>query len=209
MQAKHKYLAEEALRTLCQAGLRPPQTLTVAITGDCNLRCAHCWVDAAPSTPARHVAEPVLRRLLQGFADLGGEKICVTGGEPLCHPNWQELLGHARALGFAGISLQTNGMLFGAAEVDALCRLDFPGLSVQISLDGGAAPTHDRVRGAGAFQGALAGLRRLVRGGLGPRITLFFTEVQPCAGPASSCRQARAAVVPSCSYNSRKRGSAS
>jgi radical SAM protein with 4Fe4S-binding SPASM domain len=178
MQTEGDHLPAEAIRTLRKAGLHPPKTLTLAITEGCNLRCAHCWVDAALSPLTGHVATPVLRRLMEEFAAMGGEKICFTGGEPLCHPDWQDILGHARTLGFAGVSLQTNSMLIGEAEVAALCRFDFPGLSVQISLDGGAAPSHDRVRGAGAFQGAMVGLERLVKSGLGPRITLFFTEMQ-------------------------------
>jgi radical SAM protein with 4Fe4S-binding SPASM domain len=169
---------DATLRTLQQAGLRPPRSMTLAITGACNLRCLHCWVDAAPAPSSGQVPATILRRLLDEFAGLGGERICLTGGEPLCHPGWADLLGHARALGFAGISLQSNGMLIGEAEVLALRRLDFPGLSVQISLDGGTASSHDLVRGAGAFQGALTGLQRLVEGGLGARVTLFFTEMR-------------------------------
>jgi radical SAM protein with 4Fe4S-binding SPASM domain len=178
MQTEQDKRLKKAVDTLHAAGLRPPKTLALAITGACNLRCAHCWVDATPTPPSVHVDEPILRRLLDEFAALGGEKICFTGGEPLCHPHWQDLLGHARDLGFAGITLQTNGMLLGAAEVTALHRLDFPGLSVQISLDGGTAAAHDRVRGKGAFRGAIAGLRRLAASRLAPCITLFFTEMR-------------------------------
>ncbi len=179
MPPERENLCKTALATLDSAGVRPPKTLAFSITGDCNLRCAHCWVDAAPCPvpAAGHVAEPVLRRLLEEFALLGGERVCFTGGEPLCHPRWGELLGRARDLGFAGLTLQTNAMLFGAAEARTLRRLDFPGLSVQISLDGGSAAAHNRVRGQGAFQGALAGIRRLAEAGLAGRIVFFFTEM--------------------------------
>jgi radical SAM protein with 4Fe4S-binding SPASM domain len=171
-------LSSEALEILRRDGLRPPRTLTLAITGACNLACSHCWVEAGAASSAAHVPEQTLRRLMEEFAALGGEGIRLTGGEPLCHPDWLGLLRFARALGLGGVSLQTNGLLFGAEEVAALRELDFPGLSIQISLDGAAAPTHDLVRGEGAFQGVLDGLRRLVRGGLAPRLTLFFTEMR-------------------------------
>lgn len=171
-------LPSETLERLKREGLRPPKTLTLAITGACNLTCRHCWVEAGAADSAAHVPEKTLRRLLEEFAQLGGEGVRLTGGEPLCHPGWLGLLRCARALGLRGVSLQTNGMLFREEEVAALRELDFPGLSIQISLDGATAPSHDLVRGEGAFQVVLDGLRRLVQGGLAPRLTLFCTEMR-------------------------------
>lgn len=168
----------ETPKILTRAGLRPPKTLTLAITGACNLACRHCWVEAGAAASAAHVPERTLRRLIEEFAALGGEGVRLTGGEPLCHPAWLGLLRLARAVGLRDVSLQTNGMLFREEEVAALRELDFPGLSIQISLDGATASTHDLVRGEGAFQEVLDGLRRLVRGGLAPRLTLFFTEMR-------------------------------
>ncbi|HEY7745350.1 MAG TPA: radical SAM protein [Desulfuromonadales bacterium] len=168
----------ETANILKREGLRPPKTLTLAITGVCNLTCRHCWVEAGGADSATHVPERTLCRLIEEFAELGGEGVRLTGGEPLCHPGWLGLLRFARDLGLRSVSLQTNGMLFREEEVAALRELDFPGLTIQISLDGATASTHDLVRGDGAFQGVLDGLRRLVRGGLAPRLTLFFTEMR-------------------------------
>lgn len=168
----------ETLAILQREGLRPPKTLTLAITGACNLNCSHCWVEAGESFSAAHVPEQTLRRLIEEFAALGGEGIRLTGGEPLCHPGWLKLMQFARAIGLHGISLQTNGMLFTDDHVAALHELDFPGLSIQISLDGATASTHDLVRGEGAFRGVMEGIRRLMLEGLAGRISIFFTEMR-------------------------------
>lgn len=72
---------------LAQAGLCPPETLTLAITGECNLHCAHCWVDAGPTASALlpvHTAQG----LIEEFAGFGGTAVRLTGGEPLLHPDW-------------------------------------------------------------------------------------------------------------------------
>lgn len=168
----------EALEELEQRGLRPPANLTFAITGVCNLVCEHCWVGAGTPSAAAHVPERTARRVIQEFAALGGKSIRFTGGEPLSHPDWLGFMQCARRSGFRGVSLQTNAILFDDEQVAALRDLDFPGLSIQISLDGATAESYDLVRGAGAFAGALAGIRRLVRGGLARRISLFFTEMR-------------------------------
>lgn len=152
--------------------------MTFAITDTCNLHCRHCWVEAGGVDASTHVPEKTLFRLIEEFVTLGGEGIRLTGGEPLCHPEWLELLRFVRALGLNQVSLQTNGMLLREEDVTALRELDFPGLAIQISLDGATAASHDLVRGEGAFAGTIQGLQRLVRGGLAPRLTLFLTEMR-------------------------------
>jgi len=163
---------------LLRHGLRPPRMLTLAITGDCNLRCRHCWVDAGPAPAAPGLPLQALRRVVKEYVAIGGSGLRITGGEPLCHPGWLELLRLARALGLRRLALQTNAMLLGDGDVAALRELDFPGLTIEISLDGATAQSHDLVRGEGAFVQALAGVRRLVDGGLARRVALFFTEMR-------------------------------
>lgn len=171
-------LPSDAEKILSRAGVRPPKTLTLAITGVCNLTCRHCWVEAGGSSAAAHVPERTLRRLMEEFVALGGEGIRFTGGEPLCHPAWLKLMQFGRSIGLCDVSIQTNGMLFDDDSVSVLRELEFPRLTIQVSLDGAVASTHDLVRGEGAFAGALAGVRLLVRGGLARHITVFFTEMR-------------------------------
>lgn len=170
--------ASDTTQTLRLAGLRPPQMLTFAITGACNLSCRHCWVDAGGLASAGHVPAETVRRLIREFAALGGVGLRLTGGEPLCHPDCLEFLRLARTAGFRTVALQTNGMLFSDEVVAVLRELDFPGLTVQVSFDGASAATHDLVRGEGAFEGLLQGVRRLLQAGLGTRISIFFTEMR-------------------------------
>lgn len=160
------------------AGLRPPRVLTFATTGVCNLSCEHCWVEAGGESSLPPVPSLVVRRMVEEFADLGGEGVQFTGGEPLCHPDWLEFLQFTRDLGLPQVGLQSNGMLFSTGAVAALRELDFPGLRLQVSLDGATAANHDRVRGAGSFAAVVAGLRRLAAAGLASRVVIAFTEMR-------------------------------
>lgn len=163
---------------LRQEGLRPPKMLTLSITAACNLTCRHCWVEAESASSSLHVPEKALHRLIGEYKEIGGEGLRITGGEPLSHPAWLDLLRFACGLGFGSVAMQTNAMLFKDEDVAALRGLDYPGLSLQISLDGATAATHDLVRGDGAFQGVMQGIRRLSEGGLSRHISLFFTEMR-------------------------------
>ncbi|HIJ94180.1 MAG TPA: radical SAM protein [Desulfuromonadales bacterium] len=168
----------DPLKILQQFNLRAPKTLTIAITGVCNLVCSHCWVSAGADSAVGHVGQQSLLRMIDDFAAMEGQALRITGGEPLCHPAWLELLRYAVQRGIPEILLQTNGMLLTDGDARALSQLGCSKLSIQISLDGATAATHDRVRGAGAFAGALAGIDRLVLAGLGDRTMIFFTEMQ-------------------------------
>ncbi len=168
----------EVLQQLDSAGLRPPKTVTLAITGACNLSCHHCWVEAGGRTTSKHVMARLLKKLIASIIALGGEGLRLTGGEPLCHPDWMELMRFSRSTGFRALTIQTNAILLTDEDVSALRTLDFPGLSIQISLDGATAALHNLVRGTGAFAGTLEGIRKLVQAGLASRISLFMTEMR-------------------------------
>jgi radical SAM protein with 4Fe4S-binding SPASM domain len=168
----------EILQQLDLAGLHPPGILTLSITGACNLKCCHCWVKAGEATSHTHVPLRTVRRLLEEFAVNGGEGVRITGGEPLSHPHWLEIVQFACSLGFNKVILQTNAMLLRDTHIAALRELDFPGLTVQISLDGVSPRTHDLVRGEGAFSGALRGIELLSQAGLALRIAIFLTEMR-------------------------------
>jgi len=90
-----------------------PHIAVYYVTMQCNLNCAYCedfgsrrnhLVTPAPSLEdAKHILK-VIRT--------GVDRLWLTGGEPLMHPQLLDLLTYARnELGFREISLITNGTL--------------------------------------------------------------------------------------------------
>lgn len=158
--------------------LSPPHFMTISMTSACNLECTHCWFEAGPCKQSDVAPTGPLRGLLEDFIRLGGTALRLTGGEPLLHPDWRELLVFAGGLGFEKLVLQTNGLLIGADDIAPLQAVDSRVLQIQISLDGATAQSHDRIRGAGTFQQTLNILQCLVASGFGPQIAIFFTEMK-------------------------------
>jgi len=101
----------DPLSRLTSAGLHRPVMLTLAITGACNLVCCHCWVRAGEASSHAHVSQRTVRRIVAEFAEIGGEGIRITGGEPLCHPHWLDIVQFSCSQGFKTVILQTNAML--------------------------------------------------------------------------------------------------
>jgi radical SAM protein with 4Fe4S-binding SPASM domain len=152
---------------------------TVMITNGCNLKCRHCWPESSP----RHISQPVagdaLKKLFRELALLQVEEICLTGGEPLTHPDWLEILSYCCSQpGLKRVSLQTNGTLLDETAIEALGSIHFQGLFIQVSLEGAAAQTNDRVRGPANFERTLKGLKRLATAGMGKQTQVAFTEMQ-------------------------------
>lgn len=144
------------------------------LTSSCNLRCRHCWISPVYSSrvaeKGRSLPLHLFDSILEQAAAMDVANIKLTGGEPLLHPEIEEILNIVAMRQFS-LSLETNGILCTPriSEKIARCRDAF----VSVSLDGTNAETHDWVRGtAGSFDKALAGIRNLVATGLKPQIIM-------------------------------------
>jgi MoaA/NifB/PqqE/SkfB family radical SAM enzyme len=95
----------------------------------CNLSCAYCNEYDAVSKPVP--AERMLRRV-DLLAELGTTIITISGGEPLLHPDLDEIIARVRERG-AIAGLITNGYLLTPERVRRLNRAGLDHL--QISID--------------------------------------------------------------------------
>jgi SynChlorMet cassette radical SAM/SPASM protein ScmF len=143
------------------------------LTEGCNLRCRHCWI--APKYQSEANQYPALdldlfKSIIEQGKPLGLIGVKLTGGEPLLHPQLNEILEHIRTEDLS-MTLETNGVLCTPelAEKMAACKDPF----VSVSLDGADAGTHEWVRGVnGCFDEAIEGLRNLVNAGFRPQLIM-------------------------------------
>ncbi|RLB64835.1 MAG: radical SAM protein, partial [Deltaproteobacteria bacterium] len=160
-------------------GLFRPKRLTVSITTNCNLHCEHCWIECE-GVGGQSIYAPAgsIKRLIKEFVHIGGEEVCLTGGEPLLHPDFLEILSFCQGMKLQNIHVQTNATLMTEKVLKSMASADTQKLNFQVSLDGGSAATHDLVRGQGSFNKAVSGITQLVTHGYGNRTTIGFTEMQ-------------------------------
>ena len=153
--------------------VREPRTCIFELTRRCNLRCIHCENQCGEVSP-RELSTEQIRCVARELVQLGCRDIEVSGGEPLLHPDWDDL---CRV--FAGVGLRpaliTNGTLL---DQEHLARvLDAGVAAVGISLDGLQA-THDSIRlrpaaGPSPWRQTVAAIERAL-----PRIeTIVITAV--------------------------------
>ena len=95
----------------------------------CNLACAYCneYDDYSKPVPLN-----VMRRRLDHLAELGTTIITLSGGEPMLHPEVDDIIAHIRKRGIMA-GMITNGYLLTGERVR---RLNQAGLEhMQISID--------------------------------------------------------------------------
>lgn len=155
----------------------PLSQLYFYLTEGCNLRCRHCWL--APKYQSSESSEGSLdfslfREILEQAQPLGLTSVNLTGGEPLLHPRFGELIELIHAANL-GLMVETNGVLITPVLAKNLARGKT--LSISVSLDGVDAETHEWVRGvSGSFKCALEGIQHLIRAGIRPQI--IFTVMR-------------------------------
>ena len=95
----------------------------------CNLDCTYCNEFDDTSKP---VPLDELKKRLDILADMGTSVITVSGGEPLMHPELDEVIRHIRRRGMIA-GLITNGFFLNKERIE---RLNEAGLEhLQISID--------------------------------------------------------------------------
>lgn len=144
-----------------------------AITGGCNLRCRHCFMEAPidryPQPDGSELADTVRQFVLANAAF-----VSLTGGEPLMHPDIKPLIIQLSENGIAINQIVTNGTLLNADFVAFLQGMG-QNPAFQISLDG--LGRHDQMRGVtGAETAALSAITLCISAGLLTAVTSIFSR---------------------------------
>lgn len=164
-----------------------PLSVHLELTYACPWRCELCY------NPRRHDIHPLTVEewmpVLDDLRRLGTLFVTLTGGEPLAYPGFLPLARAVRERAMA-LRIFTNGDLVDcdmAAEIAAL----YP-LSVELSLHGAGAATHDRTTGRdGSFERLIATVNCLQHVGVNPVLKAPVTrlnedEVERMAALAAS-----------------------
>ena len=109
---------------------RRPLLAHVVVTRYCNLECAYCHEYDKVSQPVP-IAELLAR--IDALARLGTQIVTLTGGEPLSHPDHDEVVRRIRSHGMVATTI-TNGFLLTEKRI---AGMNAAGLQeLQISIDG-------------------------------------------------------------------------
>jgi MoaA/NifB/PqqE/SkfB family radical SAM enzyme len=138
-----------------------PLSIGFELTHRCNLACHYC--DRHTKGPREMTREQILVALAELVA-LGMRRISLDGGEPLTHPDVDEIVDFL-VRREVEVFMNTNGILV-PRRMRTVSRL----AKVKISLDGPPS-AHDAMRGAGSFEKAVRGAEAARSAGVATELT--------------------------------------
>jgi len=152
------------------------KTIYFYLTEGCNLKCRHCWIapnyeeDQNGKLNFPYISLEIFKDIVEQGIELGLAVVKLTGGEPLIHPQIEEIISyiHRKKL---RLIIETNGVLV----TPELAKLTLQGKNsfVSVSIDSSERETHDRIRGVpGSFDAAILGVENLVAAGFRPQLIM-------------------------------------
>jgi radical SAM protein with 4Fe4S-binding SPASM domain len=160
------------------AAARTRKPITVwNITRTCNLRCVHCYSDSNAMQYPGELSWEQMQDVVEDLAHYEVPSLLLSGGEPMIHPRFFDLVDLATAAGLK-LTISTNGTLITPEKAELLKAANVA--YVGISLDG-IGKIHDEFRRKeGAFDAAVRGFRNCHAAGqkTGLRLTLTRHNVE-------------------------------
>ncbi len=136
----------------------------------CNLSCRHCYINPSQHGDRMLPFETIANWLAAFVVPERPANLILLGGEPTLHPDLAAIVAEARRIGYASVTIDTNGYLFhdilhkvSPGEVDFF----------SFSLDGPTPDINDPIRGKGSFSACVAGIR--AAGKRGFHTSLIYT----------------------------------
>ena len=139
-----------------------PISGTFELTPRCNFNCRMCYVHLRPEQIpklGREMSAADWIRTAEEAKEAGTAWLCVTGGEPLVHPEFRTIWRELTQMGFF-ITLQTNASLIDDDMAEFLEQ--YPPRAAKVTLYGSNDEVYEQVcRVKNGFTRADAGIRRL------------------------------------------------
>jgi MoaA/NifB/PqqE/SkfB family radical SAM enzyme len=144
--------------------LAAPLYVAWQITNECNLACLHCIEESGPGKAfADELGRDEVLGVIDQLMDHEVPYLSFSGGEPMLHPHFFEMVGRVTARG-SQLKIETNGHYL---TPDSCARLKDLGVkAVQVSLDGATSATFGRMRVRGEFDRTVQGIRNLAAAGV-------------------------------------------
>jgi MoaA/NifB/PqqE/SkfB family radical SAM enzyme len=154
-------MSEERIKTDTVFFRPGERNLFFHILTECNLSCAHCYIDSGQHGTGRVPLDTLCEWLALFFHTGKKNNLVFLGGEPTLHKDLAEGIKKAHEIGYASVTVDTNGFLFHRL----LDRIQPDDAVLNFSLDGPDPETNDPLRGKGVFRTCTENIEKAIRRG--------------------------------------------
>ena len=136
----------------------------------CNLKCRHCYINPRHHGKQTLPVQTVKKWLKALVHKKKASNLIFIGGEPTLHPNLDLCIKAARKMGYASITVDTNGFLFNNIVHKVTPEeLDY----FSVGLDGSCKEINDLIRGKGSYDKCVAGIAKALAKGF--KVSVIYT----------------------------------
>jgi len=129
--------------------ITPPRWLLAELTYKCPLQCPYCSNPLNYAAHSHEISTEDWKRVLTQARKIGAVQLGLSGGEPLTRQDLEEIVSHARQLGYYS-NLITSG--YGLTE-ERIMALKTAGLDhIQVSIQASSADLSDHLAGTKSFE---------------------------------------------------------
>jgi radical SAM protein with 4Fe4S-binding SPASM domain len=151
-----------------------PLVVSWNVTRKCNLKCSHCYINAAKDELQGELNTEEAKRLIDQITDVSRPLLILSGGEPLLRSDIYELIRYGTDKGLR-MGLGSNGSLIDEAVAKNLKNAGVK--TVSISLDSCTPERHDDFRGVkGSWQRAVQAITALRQNGVLVQVNTTVTQ---------------------------------
>jgi MoaA/NifB/PqqE/SkfB family radical SAM enzyme len=128
----------------------------VQITTECNHDCIFCSVQ---KNPLRRLSLDMIQKSLKRLKKEGVTDLSITGGEPLLHPDFMDIIKVIQKTDFSEVTIQTNGSLISEKIVKVLQK--YNNIKFFVSFHAPSARIFSDITKTGTYEDVLEGIRLL------------------------------------------------
>ena len=140
----------------------------------CNLKCKHCYIERNPyKNEEDFISLDKVKTTLLQAKNKNIKLIYLTGGEPLLHPDFNQIL--RMSLKISNTTVMSNGVMINDKKARFLRKIDDESqfeTIYRISLDSVDELENDTLRGRGSFRKALVAIMSLLKYEFNPIISV-------------------------------------
>lgn len=125
--------------------------MNLEITERCNYNCRHCFNAEGFRVPRSELSLPEIRHILDEAYEYGIFNVVLTGGEPMIHPDFMEIVRYISKKGMNLSEINTNGSRITKEMLEEFAELGMQPM-MKISFDG--TGFHNWMRGMDASSSA-------------------------------------------------------
>lgn len=154
---------------------------TFELTPRCTMDCAMCYIRMTAQEVRRmgreHSAKQWLK-LAEEAKAAGMLYILLTGGEPLLHPEFQELYTELNQMGFI-LSINSNATLIDGKLMEWFCK--YPPHRINVTLYGGSNETYARLcRYPGGYDRVTHAILAMHQAGINVKLNATISQLNVC-----------------------------